>query len=546
MLSLALFAIPPAAACGGLVCNAVTPVIQEGEKIVFEIDEGEEIVEAHVQITYSGPPEEFGWIVPVAAEPELFVTPQILFDAIGPATSPLFQLTNRDEGTCRNGPRRVFPIISSDVSFAADSASDYPFGEQPATVVTRAEVGPYDATVLLAQSSTALRTFLDDNGYAIPTTLDAVLEPYIADGAYFVAIRLLKDRDSGDIAPLGMRYAGTKASIPIQLTAIAAADDMPLEVYVFGNHRAVPESYLHVHINEASIDWWNGGNNYFDVVRRAADEAGGQAFATDFFGPPPIELGYDDRFIERMRSAPHPARWAELAFSGLEGVLDDSMISAIADILDVDPSVSNEAFRECPGCYLDDPTDVFDAEAPTDQFVERVVEPLDNAVRMLRSPRVTRMTSALSASEMTVDPVFVLNPDMTDEVSNLHAADQVFECNPNRRRWKARRRLELTDGRVLRLPNTDRTANIEGGELGFLDENAAIAAVKIERTAARGEPEVLLDLGTELADLAQVQSDSYGGGCAGWRGCSSLGSGAGLGFGGLLIAIGLLRRRRVS
>ena len=31
-------------------------------------------------------------------------------------------------------------------------------------------------------------------------------------------------------------------------------------------------------INEAAIDWMNGGNNYPDVVSQAVDEAGGQAF----------------------------------------------------------------------------------------------------------------------------------------------------------------------------------------------------------------------------------------------------------------------------
>ena len=34
-----------------------------------------------------------------------------------------------------------------------------------------------------------------------------------------------------------------------------------------------------------AIDWVGGGQNYADVVSQAVDEAGGQAFVTDFAGP---------------------------------------------------------------------------------------------------------------------------------------------------------------------------------------------------------------------------------------------------------------------
>ncbi|MEO0600603.1 MAG: DUF2330 domain-containing protein, partial [Myxococcota bacterium] len=230
----------PAEACGGLVCDAIQPVVQEGEKVVFEIDGEARVVEMHVQVAYEGPAEDFGWIVPVSGEPELFVSPQALFDTLGPPTSPTFQLTQVDEGNCRDARRGVNFLGSVEVSFS-DSAESGPLPPEPATVISQTEVGPYDATILRAQSTEALRTFLDDNAYAIPPELDTVLGPYITEQAFFVAIKLRKDRSAGDIAPLGLRYPGTKASIPIQLTAIAVADDMPLEVYVFGDTRAAPE-----------------------------------------------------------------------------------------------------------------------------------------------------------------------------------------------------------------------------------------------------------------------------------------------------------------
>ncbi|MEO0600604.1 MAG: DUF2330 domain-containing protein [Myxococcota bacterium] len=532
--------VAPAEACGGLVCDAVQPVVQEGERVVFEIDGEAGVVEMHVQVAYEGPAEDFGWIVPVGGEPELFVSPQFLFDTLGPATSPTFVMNQVDEGNCRDQSRRLrlTGVASFDQS-AGESGLEPP----PATVISQAEVGPYDATILRAQTTTALRTFLDDNAYAIPTELDTVLEPYVTDEAYFVAIKLRKDRSAGDIAPLGLRYPGTKASIPIQLTAIAVADDMPLEVYVFGDTRTVPESYLHVKINEAAVDWWLGGVNYFDVVRRAADEAGGQAFATDYYGAPPArtsEIPSDLTF--RLRNAPSREQWAEAVASGLGVFLDPGAFSVIADLLDISPFYTLDDFRSCPGCVLDPTEDPFDPEALTTAFEEELLLDLVRSLELFDAPLVTRLTSSLSADEMTVDPVFVLNADMRDElVDNVRTADLVTECRPNRRRWKARRRLDLADGRSLRLPSTEDLGF--GEELDFLSEQGVIAAQVIERTAATGMPVVEVDFTVELEELADRHNRSVGRGCAGWRGCSTTDP-AGLGATSLLLALVVARRRR--
>lgn len=48
-----------------------------------------------------------------------------------------------------------------------------------------------------------------------------------------------------------------------------------------------------------------------------------------------------------------------------------------------------------------------------------------------RAPYTTRLYSTLSAAEMTVDPVFVFNPDLP-EVSNVQQASRVIECDPSR------------------------------------------------------------------------------------------------------------------
>ena len=84
--------------------------------------------------------------------------------------------------------------------------------------------------------------------------------------------------------PSPLTYAAEVPGIPIRLTAVATEPDLGILAYVLGEHRAVPTNYLHVQINEAAIDWFFGGFNYANIVTQAANEAGGQAFVTEYAG----------------------------------------------------------------------------------------------------------------------------------------------------------------------------------------------------------------------------------------------------------------------
>ena len=74
--------ISPVWACGGMVCDPgplESIVVQNAERIAFKVDEDAGIVEAHVQIFYEGPPDQFGWVVPVSSQPEVFISTDALF-----------------------------------------------------------------------------------------------------------------------------------------------------------------------------------------------------------------------------------------------------------------------------------------------------------------------------------------------------------------------------------------------------------------------------------------------------------------------------------
>jgi MYXO-CTERM domain-containing protein len=547
MFALALLLTPsPAAACGGFFCGG-QPVDQEAERIVFAIDEEEGMVESHVQIFYKGEADEFAWVVPVPGEPELFLSTEKLFDALDEATQPLFRTTVFEQGTC-----------SVEDMAVSSSAGGGASGGGGVTVVAEASVGPYDTAVLKANSSDALLTWLQDNDYDLPDDMESVLAPYVANDAHFVALRLQNDRTVDDIEPLGMRYPGTAAMIPIQLTSIAAVPDMRLEVYVMGEHRAVPDNYLHVVINQAAIDWTTNGANYNDVITRAADEAGGQAFATDMSA----ELAgtglrgsvFDEATyaIDTLAETTDPEAFMSLLFS-LPYPKNHELQDALNTCIPLPRETKPSEFYTCLSCFeeefgpaLSETLEDFDSAACAEAIDIQMLTPLRRAEAVFEHTTLTRLTSSVSPDEMTIDPMFVFN-DVMGPVGRVYDAEAHYQCQNFENRADALIEMRMPDGRTILIPSENWFSEHGLSYADLLDEITTRAALIIESTSAEGMPEILEDyrdaVDAEIDAFNRLQEGPADEASAEGCGCSS--STAPLGSAlWLLGLVGALARRR--
>jgi hypothetical protein len=492
----ALLAPAPALACGGFFCET-QPILQASERIVFAV--GDDAIEAHVQIAYEGNARQFAWVVPAPEMPELFTSTDELFSRLDGATEPRFELEIAEEGNC------LWPDSEPSVNDTDDAAdiAAWDTGEiavEGVTVVAREDVGPYDSSILQATDEDALLMWLNLNGYRLPGSYAEAMAPYLSDG-FFVALRLRNDKDVGDLTPLGMRYAAPKAGIPMVLTSIAAVPDMRVDSYILGPSGAVPENYLHVQINEAAISWPDGGSNYEAVITEAANEAGGQAFATDFAGPTsslPSDLFATTAFdLALLRDTLDPAAYADAMFR-MGFPANTAVLELLADHIPmpqsvIDRGVDAETFYACVGCYADELTDqAFDPLLLTDALELLVVAPLSHADALLDAhPWITRLRSSFSPEEMTLDPSFVFNDGM-GPVDNVHRARLVYECGDGLEHADATRRVEVADHTVrwpaendLRVQGIDGTTWLEGLELS--------ASSVIETTSADAPPVVVTD-----------------------------------------------------
>jgi MYXO-CTERM domain-containing protein len=546
MLSLWIAAgTAPAWACGGFFCGNV-PVDQKGEDILFAVDPVQNETTVHVQITYQGSADDFAWILPVPDVPELELSTDGLFRELGWRTQPRFTLSYEEVGDCDESNRTYYDYAESSASPAADYDSTASAGG--VTVVSQSTVGPYETVVLQANNSEGLLDWLGLNGFNLPPSLDPVLTPYIADGSYFVALKLRTGvEDVGALQPLAMTYPGTGASIPIQLTSIAATPDMRLHVYMLGEHRAVPDSYLHVRINDLVVDWWSGGANYEDAITVAADEAGGQAFATDFVGPSDMMkqvLWSEGRYdTDALAAAPDAYSFFSLLLQ--QGFVGDSqMLALFREFLPMPPEAGTDeqSFYNCLECYSQYVDQIpFDPIAFAAAIEERVVTPMREAQQLLDAhPTLTRMTSSVSPIDMTLDPTFVFNPDMEQVVSHERVAQLQMYCLSGEEWDEAPRALVLDDGRKYELPPVSWFAENNLTEYDYLQGLMDHYALVIEDTSSSGEPVVLSDWTDEAFAAAAAfndRMDEMVQGC----GCQTSGSG-----GWALLAGGLvfLRRRR--
>ena len=462
LAALATTALPGRAdACGGFFCSLSSPVEQAGERILFAVSGTN--VTAHIQIQYQGPSEKFSWVLPLPSVPTLGVGSDLMFDALRAQTDPQFQLEWKNDEGC-NFQGGMCPM---EAAGGFDNGGPPPPSPADVNVLAEGDVGPFNYKVVESSSGDALFTWLNENGYDQPEESKGIIGHYVNQKFVFLALRLLKDKDAGDLQPVVVNYtAPTLACVPLKLTSIAALANMPVWTWILAKARAVPMNFFHVLLNAKAYDWLNcAGNQYYfggpggfggfypggvdcqkaylDLVTKAVDEAAGHAFVTEFAGSSAVmaekiykegmfdlaklaKIATPGEFLQEMLNQNFPRN----AF--FQQVIKDN-IPKPDDAKLPEDCKGDQAFYstfnldKCAG-FIEGWT--FDPQKMADDLEERVVKPLKDAQGLFdHHPYLTRVFTTISPEEMTKDPVFSFNPDLAD-VSNLHKVTAKAHCKP--------------------------------------------------------------------------------------------------------------------
>ena len=273
LLVLTLSTRRAALACGGFFCTN-SPVDQNAERIIFTQNR-DGTVSAIVQIQYTGTAEDFSWVLPVPSplgEDDLEIPEDAMaaFNQLELITNPVY-IPPRLPDECE------VPMLA--MEDAAPAAGDV-------TVFSSGTVGPFGFDVVGSEDPTAMIFWLRDNGYQVTEPMEPLIDVYVQEGMYFLAMRLLPDKEASDVEPIKITYETDQPMIPLRLTAVAANPDMRVLVYIYADRQAVPVNYAHIEIPEDKLTFFAfGGNDYRQVMSATADEYGGQAFVTEYAGP---------------------------------------------------------------------------------------------------------------------------------------------------------------------------------------------------------------------------------------------------------------------
>jgi MYXO-CTERM domain-containing protein len=194
------------------------------------------------------------------------------------------------------------------------------------------------------------------------------------------------------------------------------------------------------------------------VVIEAANDAGGQGFVTEMAGDTStlksaVWTQFDDQNWNTFQKQIYMS-FDDMFFRayGQYGAWDGFWDATRASVT-LPTGLAFEDFKLCPNCYAGQIQ--FQPAAFLAELQRTVIDPVKLVQNLIDAhPKLTRMYTTLSADEMTVDPVFSFNADL-DDLSNVHTAERVIECNPSIYEYEAPWRIELPQGGVVRGNATD-------------------------------------------------------------------------------------------
>ena len=228
-----------AAFCGFYVSKADGTLKNKTSQVILVRDGNRNVITMYND--FKGNLKDFAMVVPVPVvlqKKDIKVVNQSIFTTLNEYSKPRL-VEYYDQNPCS---QRVLDEVA--VTALAGNASGIRVRgsakfkeEEKVKIEAKYLVGEYDILILSAKESTALKTWLDDNGYKIPAGADEVLEPYIKSNLKFFVVKVNeaeKKKLPGDfLRPIQISFSSPKFMLPIRLGMANADGDQDMIVYAF-------------------------------------------------------------------------------------------------------------------------------------------------------------------------------------------------------------------------------------------------------------------------------------------------------------------------
>lgn len=237
-----------ALADGGFFIDIGQDIYQPSQKaVIFFADGREDLI---LSVRYEGNADEFAWVIPVPARPNVEVADPELFWELADLTRVLVVA----------GSKGLLPGMGSPEGPGVD-------------VLEEKVVGPYDVAILSAGDPAALVDWLNSNGYSFPEASEEIVEEYIRNGWYFVASKISTGEEAsglaeGTIEPLILSFESDRIVYPLRITSVSS-DFCEVLLYVFTEQAVVPKEYQFLMLNTPEqVAYFEREDNVFYIESR--------------------------------------------------------------------------------------------------------------------------------------------------------------------------------------------------------------------------------------------------------------------------------------
>jgi hypothetical protein len=237
------------------------------------------------ELSYTGAPADFLWLLPVREETTFEVANPAWVDALDAVTRPRVSALRAEcvsvdtDGGCGCVNPQPAPQSSGSASPPAS-----------VQVLRTNTVGPYRMNLVRASDPGALASYVEEGGYVIPPGFESTIESYIADGYDFIAASLRPMVGVTDMKPIRVATKGGTPLLPMRMLLAGAAPVVNLELYVIAEERQTLPELSQVTFDSRRLTWDARltASNYESLESAALAANDGLSFFTAFASRDPF------------------------------------------------------------------------------------------------------------------------------------------------------------------------------------------------------------------------------------------------------------------
>jgi hypothetical protein len=278
-LSASFLAPRDAAACGGCFHVQQGESTQvTGHKMIFSVSQNATTL--WDQISYSGNPQDFAWVLPIHGMVDIGLSSDALFGLLEDMTqvrivSPQIDCPPQNCGNGNTGGAFGGGGNGGGTTYTTSST---------VTVIAQKTVGPFETVQLSSQDPAALTDWLTMHSYAIPDDVKPIIAAYVNEGFDFLALKLVPGQGISSMQPVRVTSMGAGLGLPLRMVAAGTGVTTPITLWIASEGRYEPSNFPTFEIKPDDIvwDWDSMSSNYKQLRQAGFDATNGKGWLTEW------------------------------------------------------------------------------------------------------------------------------------------------------------------------------------------------------------------------------------------------------------------------